>query len=139
MGEAGMSAGPLVVTYKLSERSREIVAEELQGAAPIIYLADLAPEHRAAALGSAAGIDWVPTRGLPPNLPVAANKGGGTEPMSEHIAALALAAAKRLFVEHDRLKKGEFNQHAANKMLRGGVCGIFGFGNVGAATARLMR
>src|SRR5260370_1154423 len=47
-----MSAGPLVVTYNLSERSREIVAEELQGAAPIIYLADLAPEHRAAALRS---------------------------------------------------------------------------------------
>ncbi len=164
-----MSAGPLVVTYKLSERSRAIVAEELQGAAPIIYLADLAPEHRAAALGSAgallahdtskelrqdeipligkarllqftaAGIDWVPTRGLPPNLPVAANKGGGTEPMSEHIVALALAAAKRLFVEHEQLKRGQFNQRGANKMLRGGVCGIFGFGNVGAATARLMR
>src|SRR5439155_25287765 len=79
------------------------------------------------------------TRGLPPELPVAANKGGGAEPMSEHIAALALAAAKRLFVEHDKLKQGEFNQGASNKMLQGGVCGIFGFGNVGAATARLMR
>ena len=47
---------------------------------------------------TAAGIDWVPTRFLPPDLPVAANKGGGTEPMSEHIVALALAAAKRLFI-----------------------------------------
>src|SRR5712691_1325444 len=169
MGEAGMSAGPLVVTYKLSERSREIVAEELQGAAPIIYLADLAPEHRAAALAgagallahdtskelrqdeipligkarllqfTAAGIDWVPTRGLPPELPVAANKGGGAELMSEHIAALALAAAKRLFVEHEQLKRGQFNQRGTNRMLCGGVCGILGFGNVGAATARLMR
>ena len=59
--------------------------------------------------------------------------------MSEHIVALALAAAKRLFIEHVNLKSGEFNQHSANRMLRGGVCGILGFGNVGVATARLMR
>jgi len=164
-----MNSGPLVVTYPLSGRSRAIVAEELGGVAEIICLSDLAPAERAAALSragallahdtskelrsdeipligdarllqfTAAGIDWVPTRGLPPELPVAANKGGGTEPMSEHIVALALAAAKRLFVEHERLKRGEFNQRGANKMLRGGVCGIFGFGNVGVATARLMR
>jgi phosphoglycerate dehydrogenase-like enzyme len=164
-----MRAGPLVVTYPLTERSRAIVAEELGGAAAAIYLADLAPEERADALRSAgallshdtskelrpdeiplirdarllqftaAGIDWVPTRGLPPELPVAANKGGGAEPMSEHIAALALAAAKRLFVEHDNLKRGDFNQRNSNRMLRGGVCGILGFGNVGVATAGLMR
>ena len=55
------------------------------------------------------------------------------------IVALALAAAKRLFVEHASLKRGEFNQQRANRMLRGGGCGILGFGNVGVATARLMR
>jgi phosphoglycerate dehydrogenase-like enzyme len=164
-----MSAGPLVVTYPLSGRSRAIVAEGLAGVAEAIYLADLAAEDRAAALRgagallahdtstelrpdeipltrnarllqfTAAGIDWVPTRSLPPELPVAANKGGGTEPMSEHIVALVLAAAKRLFIEHDNLKRGEFNQHSANRMLRGGVCGILGFGSVGVATARLMH
>ena len=164
-----MTAGPLVVTYPLSERSRAIVAEELEGATPVVYLADLPLERRAAALRgaaallahdtskeltpdeiplignarllqfTAAGVDWVPTRGLPPQLPVAANKGGGTEPMSEHIVALALAAAKRLFVEHAELQRGNFNQRGANKMLLGGVCGIFGFGSVGVATARLMH
>ena len=163
-----MSAGPLVVTYPLTERSRAIVREELGGVAEAIYLGDLMPAERAQALSragallahdtskelrpdeiplignarllqfTAAGVDWVPTRDLPPQLPVAANKGGGTEPMSEHIVALALAAAKRLFIEHTALRRGEFNQRGANKMLRGGVCGIFGFGNVGAATARLM-
>src|SRR3981189_2689237 len=66
-------------------------------------------------------------------------KGGGAEPMSEHIVALALTAAKRLFIEHANLKSGEFNQRSANRMLRGDVCGILGFGNVGVATARLMR
>ena len=164
-----MSAGPLVVTYPMTARSRAIVAEELGGAAEAIYLIDLLREERAGALRragavlahdtskelrpdeiplirnarllqfTAAGIDWVPTRGLPPELPVAANKGGGTEPMSEHIVALALAGAKRLFIEHANLKRGDFNQQSANRMLRGGVCGILGFGSVGVATARLMR
>ena len=59
--------------------------------------------------------------------------------MSEHIVALALAAAKRLLIEHANLKRGEFNQSSANRMLRGGVCGILGLGNVGVGTARLLR
>src|SRR3984893_17507447 len=146
-----MSAGPLVVTYPLTGRSREIVAEELDGTAEAIYLVDLAPADRVHALGragavlshdtskelrpdeillirnarllqfTAAGVDWVPTRDLPRELPVAANKGGGAEPMSEHIVALALAAAKRLFIEHANLKRGEFNQRGANRMVRGGA------------------
>ena len=149
-----MSAGPLVVTYPLTGRSRAIVAEELIGAAEAIYLVDLALTARAHALGragavlshdtskelrpdeiplirnarllqfTAAGVDWVPTRDLPRELLIAANKGGGAEPMSEHVVALALAAAKRLFIEHASLKRGEFNQRSANWMLRGGVCGI---------------
>jgi phosphoglycerate dehydrogenase-like enzyme len=164
-----MNRGPLVVTYPLSAHSRAIVAEELGGAAAAVYLADLAPAERADALSragavlandtaaelrpgesallgnarllqfSAAGVDWVPTRDLPPQLPVAGNKGASAEPMAEHIVALALAAAKRLFAEHAELKRGEFNQRSPNRMLKGGVCGILGFGAVGVATARLMR
>src|SRR5713226_690217 len=164
-----MSARPLVVTYALGERSRAIVMEELGGVAEVIYLTELAPAERAAALSragavlandtakellpgesalignarllqfSAAGVDWVPTRDLPPELPVAGNKGASAEPMAEHIVALALAAAKRLFVEHAELQRGDFNQRNPNRMLRGGVCGILGFGAVGVATARLMR
>src|ERR1700731_3721688 len=41
-----MSAGPLVVTYPLTRRSRAIVAEELGGTAEAIYLVDLAPADR---------------------------------------------------------------------------------------------
>lgn len=164
-----MSAGPLVVTYPMSARSRTIVAEELAGSAEAIYLTDLPPQARAGVLRragavlandtskelqpeessliaharllqfSAAGVDWVPTRELPPELPVAGNKGATAEPMAEHIAALVLAGAKRLFIEHDALKRGLFNQRSPNRMLRGAVCGILGFGAVGIAAARLMR
>src|SRR6266481_547313 len=114
-----MSAGPLVVTYPLTGRSRAIVAEELGETAEAIYLVDLAPADRAYALGragavlshdtskelqpneiplirnarllqfTAAGVDWVPTRDLPRELLIAANKGGGAEPMSEHVVATA--------------------------------------------------
>jgi len=164
-----MAAGPLLVTFPVSERTRAVIAEALGGAAPIVYLADVAPQGREAALRgagavlandtgteltaaerqmigaarllqfTAAGIDWVPLLGLPPGLPIAGNGGASAEPMAEHIVALAFAAAKRLFVEHDNLKRGEFNQRSPNKMLRGGVCGILGLGGVGVATARLMR
>src|SRR5262249_34889776 len=156
---------PLVVTYPLTRRSRAIVEDELGGTAEAIHLVDLAPAARARALGragavlshdtskelrpdeiplirnarllqfTAAGVDWVPTRDLPSELPVAANKGGGGRTDGgAHRRARALAAAKRLFIEHANIKSGEINQLSANRMLRGGVCGILGFGNVGVAT-----
>src|ERR1700732_3436792 len=135
-----MGARPMVVPYPLTGRSGTIVEEELGGTAEAIYLVDQAPAARAHALRragavlshdtsqelppdeiplirnarllqfAAAGVDWVPTRDLPSELPVAANKGGGAEPMSEHIVALALPAAKRLFIEHAHPKSGELNQ-----------------------------
>ena len=52
--------------------------------------------------------------------------------LSRSLVALALAAAKRLFIEHANLKSGEFNQRSTNRMLRGGVCGILGFGMLGS-------
>ena len=41
-----MGAGPLIVTYPLTGRSRAIVEEELGGTAEVIYLVDLAPAAR---------------------------------------------------------------------------------------------
>jgi phosphoglycerate dehydrogenase-like enzyme len=86
-----------------------------------------------------AGVDYLPLKQLPAGLPIAGNGGAFAEPMAEHGVAMALAAAKRLFIEHDKLKTGEFNQFTRNKMLAGGVAGILGFGGIGVATARLLR
>ena len=70
---------------------------------------------------------------------MATNGGGYAELMAEHALAMALAAAKRLILEHENLKLGQFNQFARYRMLSGGLCGIFGFGGIGAAIARLMH
>ncbi len=159
----------LLVTFELDAANRGVVREAVGDAADTVFLADLAPAERAAVLRRAdvvfarntarelkpgelallerarlvqflsAGVDFVPFAAFPPGLPVATNRGAFAEPMAEHALAMALAAAKRLLVEHRNLARGEFNQFAPNRMLAGGICGILGFGGIGVATARLMR
>jgi glycerate dehydrogenase len=86
-----------------------------------------------------AGADHVPYADLPQAIIIASNIGAYAGPMAEHVLAMTLALSKRLFREHQNLSQGEFNQSRLNRMLRGSVCGILGFGGIGKATARLMR
>ena len=161
--------GTLAVTFELTGDARSIVAEALGGAARIESIAgldaaarirtlrdaqvvlarnparELSAEERASLSNVAllqlipAGVDFIPIGELPAGVPVASNAGAYSEPMAEHALAMILAAAKRLFVEHAALARGEFNQHTPNRMLAGMTCGIFGFGSIGRATARLLR
>jgi phosphoglycerate dehydrogenase-like enzyme len=159
----------LAVTFEVKDAGRVIIAEALGMVADVIYLTDLEASTRPDVLRKvdallvrntakelrsdelplirkarliqflSAGIDFIPLHELPPEVPLANNAGAYAEPMAEHALAMALAAAKRLFVEHHNLSQGQFNQFTPNKMLAGRVCGVLGFGGVGTATARLMR
>lgn len=159
----------LLVACKAGAGGRAALAAAVGDEAELAYLEDAAPEDRAALLSRAgailarntandfapeeltalagvkllqffsAGVDFIPLRDLPPDLPVAGNGGAFAVPMAEHALAMALAAKKRLLVEHEKLKTGEFNQFVRNGTLSGGVCGIFGYGGIGQAVARLMR
>jgi phosphoglycerate dehydrogenase-like enzyme len=159
----------LVVTFRADNNARTIIAAALDGAGDPVYLQDVDAAGRAAALREAgvvlafntsaelaqnelplianarllqfvtAGVDHLPLRALSPRLPVAVNAGAYSEPMAEHALAMILAAAKRLLVEHRNLQRGQFNQIAPNRLLKGSVCGIFGYGGIGTAVARLMR
>ena len=163
------NAPTLAIPFKADAARRALIAEALAGAGTVVYLQDLAESDRRAALRNAtavfaqnmtdlpddagdllgencrllqfhsAGVDYLPLRQLPDDLPIAGNGGAFAEPMAEHAVAMALAAAKRLFIEHEKLKPGEFNQFVRNKMLAGGTAGILGFGGIGVATARLLR
>src|SRR3984893_6853791 len=130
-----LSRPPLVVAFELSERRKAIVAGALAGASVVIYLTELDGTARAEALRNAgallthntakdlrpgeaallhsarlikftiAGVDFIPLGQLPEGVPVATNGGGHAEPMAEHALAMTLAAAKRLIVEHENLKR----------------------------------
>lgn len=159
----------LLVTLTADPPSRALVERVVGGAARIVHLADLAADQRAGALAAAdvvlgrniarelrpgeaalltktrlaqfvtAGVDYIPLSSLPAHVAVASNGGAYSEPMAEHALAMTLAALKRLFVEHAKLTRREFDQFRPNRMLAGAVVGILGFGGIGIATARLMR
>ncbi len=164
-----MNQPELLVLLDADAATRRVIAETIGDTARVSYLGDLGSNARADALAAAtvvmarntsqelrdgevglmagarllqfitAGIDYIPLGHFPKHLPIAANGGAYSEPMAEHAAALAFAAAKRIVVEHGKLARGEFDQFRQNRMLAGCTCGILGFGGIGVATARVMH
>ena len=64
-------------------------------------------------------MDFIPLGELPKGVPVATNGGPYAESMAEHALAMTLAAAKRLILEHENLKRDQFNRPAAGRQSVG--------------------
>ncbi len=159
----------IVVTYNASPEQKALLLELLGSEAMLTYFKELPSAQREQALQEAdvllswnfpreiqpqdyphlqqvsfiqllsAGADHMPFADLPPHILVASNPGAYAAPMAEHVMAMTLALVKRLLIENQKLRNGEFNQSTPNRMLAGMTAGILGFGGIGRATTRLMR
>ena len=159
----------VLVSYNFRQTHREVFKEALCDLADVKFLPDIAAVDRAGAIGRAdviiawnlpkefsaeqlrlagrvrliqlitAGAERLPFSLLPADAVIASNPGAYAEPMAEHILGMVFALAKRLLVNHAKLKQGEFDQKTKNRVLRGKVFGVLGFGGIGQAAARLMR
>lgn len=86
-----------------------------------------------------AGADKIPFEHIPAGIILAGNVGAFAGPIAEHVLALTLALAKKLLPKNKLLIKGKFDRTGFNQEIRGGICGIVGFGGNGREIARRMR
>jgi glycerate dehydrogenase len=159
----------IVVTYNPTPEEKALFLEMLGGAASLTFLTEIPPAQREKSLENAtallswnfpreilpqeysklqhvtliqlitAGADYMPFADLPTHMSIASNAGAYAIPMAEHNLAMTLALAKRLLIEHQKLRSGIFDDTTLNRSLYGATAGIIGFGGTGRATARLMR
>ena len=86
-----------------------------------------------------AGADNIPFALIPDDVILASNAGAFAEPIAEHVLALTLALAKNLFPKYKLLCDGRFDRSGFNRELKGGICGIIGYGGNGRKIARIMQ
>ena len=86
-----------------------------------------------------AGADKIPFELIPGHIIMASNVGAFAEPIAEHVLALVLALAKKLIPNNKLLQTGKFDRSGFNREIRGGVCGIIGFGGNGREIAKTMQ
>ena len=86
-----------------------------------------------------AGADNIPFNQIPEDIILASNVGAFAKPIAEHVLAMVLALAKNILPNFRMLGKGKFDRTGFNQELRGGICGIIGFGGNGGEIARTMQ
>jgi phosphoglycerate dehydrogenase-like enzyme len=86
-----------------------------------------------------AGADNLPFELIPPEINMASNVGAFARPIAEHVLALTFALAKKIIPKNKMLQEGKFDRSGFNQEIRGGVCGIIGFGGNGREIAKIMQ
>ncbi len=158
----------IVVTFKVDDQQKKLIRSSINNA-EIIFLKDYDDNRYLNILKDAnALLAWNPSRELkslrlnsltnvkfmqllsagydhidfsmfPASCKIASNNGAYAEPMAEHILAMVLSLAKKLFINHNKLSKGKFNQQEANISIKNSIIGILGYGGIGKAAAKLFR
>lgn len=163
-----MTAHQSTVLCTMGPELRPLLEGKLAGLASVRFLSELDAADRPGALAAAdvlfclrpqleigadwpsspawrfvqfmsAGVDHIDLSKFPASARLACNAGGFSEPMAEHILAMALALSKKLLYNHHRMQQGVFDQLSDTGTLRGKTAGIIGFGGIGQATADLLR
>lgn len=159
----------LLITIPVEPDQRDTIEAELPSEVDPVYLDDVDPESRESLITEAdallsrlphkelrdqelslltadqimqavsAGVDHLPLERLPDGLVLQSNAGAHGEPIAEHVLAMYLALSKRLRIEHNKLKGGNFDQFRPTRRVHGSTCGILGFGGIGQASARLLK
>jgi phosphoglycerate dehydrogenase-like enzyme len=163
-----MDKQQVLISFNASPEVKALFSEILDSDAVLTFLDEIPSEQRPAALQSArilltwnfpreiapqeypllqniqfmqlmsAGADHIPFAGLPSQITYASNAGAYALPMAEHVLALTLTLAKRICIQNQKLKTGEFDQSTRNRLLSGKTACILGFGGIGKAAARLL-
>lgn len=159
----------IVVTFRVEAEQKKLINSLINNQAKIIYLKDYDENNYQEALKDAdLMLAWNPTRELksqkidslanlkfvqllsagfdhvnlnmfPAGCKLASNKGAYAEPMAEHILAMVLSLSKKLYLNHKKLEKGEFNQRGINISIKNSLFGILGYGEIGKAAAKLIK
>jgi len=149
----------IIVTFNPSESQREIIEKALGSVVflgedrsalesaeiifswnPVLELGDYEFEKLNARFIQllSAGVDHVPMDRIKESTEIASNVGAYAEPMAEHTMAMFLALAKRLYINHERMKE-VFDYNSMTLTMKDSICGILGFGENGKAVARFAR
>src|SRR5258708_39421866 len=151
----------IVVTYRVSPEQKALFQQMLGSDASLTFLTEIPPAQRVQVLERAhillawnfpreigqedyphlqqvrliqllsAGADHMPFTDLPSHMRVASNPGAYAAPMAEHVMAMTLALTKRLLIEDQKLRNGEFDQFPPNRLLARRTAAILGFGGIG--------
>lgn len=164
-----MSTPTLLFTMSLEAEHRRAIEAGLPPDVDYLYLEGVEPDRRATVIADAdaivtfrprdelddaafealhtdqivqttsAGVDHFPLDRLPDGIVLQSNAGAYAEPIAEHVLAMYLALTKRLRIEHRKLQEGTFDQFRPTLRVDGSTCGIFGFGEIGTASASLLQ
>jgi phosphoglycerate dehydrogenase-like enzyme len=86
-----------------------------------------------------AGVDFMDFSSIPRSVTLCSNAGAYREPIAEHVFGMILFFSKHLLRNHDRLRKGTFENSADGTYLAGRTIGVIGAGGIGQSVARVAK